>query len=201
MAPNGVDGGWDDTGEEERSDFFDDADGKLAEDGVEVDGSPAPGECVVDGAFGDRHAKHLFEAESLGAELDVVVYPSVGFAAFVIDGTGLFGTRRGGPEFDDVGAASKAKPVAEDGKGADGPAAAPLAVAGLVHALVDSVAVFDEGVRGKDALEVDQGTAPLAVEILVEGRNGDGEELSFPIPRRCWSFRSRWRQGSNRGGA
>ena len=53
---------------------------------IEGDGDAPPGTPVEDFALADGLPRHLFQAESLGTQLDVVVVPLALFAMFIFDG-------------------------------------------------------------------------------------------------------------------
>ena len=52
---------------------------------IEGDGDAPPGTPVEDFALADGLPRHLFQAKSLGAQLDVVVVPLAFFAMFIFD--------------------------------------------------------------------------------------------------------------------
>ena len=87
-------------GLEEGAGLLDGGFGLLAEGGGEGNGDAAAGAVVEDFAVGDGGVEHFFEAEGLGAELDLVVVPLSFLAVFVFDGDGLVGV---GGVFDEVG--------------------------------------------------------------------------------------------------
>lgn len=60
--------------------------GKLAQGIVDRNGEAAAGAPVEDFAVGNVLACHFFQAEGLGAELDLVVMPLGFTAVFVLDG-------------------------------------------------------------------------------------------------------------------
>jgi hypothetical protein len=64
-------------------------DGQRAKWFVENDLGAESGGGVVDEATRDKQAEHFFEANGLGAELDVVVGPATGGAFFVFNRAGL----------------------------------------------------------------------------------------------------------------
>jgi hypothetical protein len=89
--------------------------GVGAEGGVEGDVASSFGGDVKDGAGGHRDAEHLFEAEGLGAELNVVAFPASSPAALVLDREGDVGAAdRVGAEPDEVGDADESKAVAAE---------------------------------------------------------------------------------------
>lgn len=59
--------------------------GARAQVGGELDFSPPLAGGVLDGPARDRDAEHLLETQSLGANLDVVVFPRPSFAQLELD--------------------------------------------------------------------------------------------------------------------
>ena len=147
---------------------------------------------MEDEAGGDVQAEHFFEAEGLGAELDMVVGPAAGGAFFVFDGAGLGDAAGGGiaADLDEVGFTGEAERGGEHGQGAEEFPAGAVFVAWGVDGGVGEVAEDGVLVVDEDALDVDEVGAPLAVELVVEGAEGDGGGLgvhsgSGRARRRC----------------
>ena len=85
-----------------------------------VHGIATPGRAVEQRAFRDRQARHLLEAQGLGAELHLVGIVRLSLAAFVFDRKRLC-SRPWRMDFDRVGVAGQAKPARDERQPAQDP--------------------------------------------------------------------------------
>jgi hypothetical protein len=162
--------------------------GLGAEFGCELNVASRLALFVIDRAAEDGRSEHFFEAEGLGAKLDVVVVPPTFLAAFVFDGRGDLDDRRAAPsssrlapELDEIGAAEEPKPSRRDPEPAFGADSFPFFKPGLVGPLVQGVAAERVLVMDVEPIEVPQGRAAVAVEQGVE--RGEGDEV---VPLGVW---------------
>jgi hypothetical protein len=156
--------------------------GLGAEFGCELDLAPRLALLVIDRAAGDGRSEHFFEAEGLGAKLDVVVVPPAFLAAFIFDGRDDLDDRlaprsssRLAPELDEIGAAEEPKTSGRDPEPAFGTDPFPFFKPGLVGPLVQGVAAERVLVVDVKPVEVPQRRAAVAVEQGVE--RGEGDEV------------------------
>jgi hypothetical protein len=145
--------------------------GLGAEFGCELDLAPRLALLVIDRAAGDGRSEHFFEAEGLGAKLDVVVIPPPFLAAFVFDGRGDLDDRlaarsssRLAPELNEIGAAEQPKTSGRDPEPAFGADPFPFFKTGLVGPFVQGIAPERVLVVDVEPIEVPQGRAAVAVE-------------------------------------
>jgi hypothetical protein len=126
---------------------------------------------VVDRAPRDGHAEHLFEADGLGAELNLVVVPPLAPTALVLHGIwNLSSVRSAVTEFDKVGYPSNPKPVADKSEPACNASAAPGSSGDVVHAAMVERAAGGVHVFNPDAVNPQESAAPFTKEQVIQSR-------------------------------
>ena len=164
--------------------------GQSPELGVEDDIEAVAGLSVKEGARGNGDSQHLFQTESLGAELDLIGAMTFGFAALVLYGEGLPGAgyaRQGcsgravrhAMKFDDIRPAGKPEAqVAKRQPASDAQVAAGLPNA-AVRLLMKMPAFHGQRVFHPDLFQVDESALPFAEQQVLE--RGDREEVVFGV--------------------
>jgi hypothetical protein len=137
---------------------------------------------VIDRADRDDRSEHLFEAEGLGAKLDIVVVPSTFLAAFVFDGQRDLDDCLAPPTFtrlatelNEIGAAEEPESSGRDPEPAFGADPLPFLEPGSVGSLVQGVAAERVLVMDIESIKMPQRRATVAIEQGIE--RGEGDEV------------------------
>jgi hypothetical protein len=143
--------------------------GLRSQEGTEFDLATASARDVIDGPGRDRHPEHLFQAEGLGAELNLVVIPAFTTSSLVLDrirDLAVVGAARA--KLHEIGNPGDLEAVADESKAAGNANRRP-------RTLGDSVgpAMVERPTCGVDVLDPDafgpkQCATPLAEEEVVE---------------------------------
>ena len=123
---------------------------------------------VENGPLGDVDGEHFLKAQSLRADLDVVIYPTAAFAEFEFD----WNQRAVGMLFDKVAFSDETEMVRPNGQGTQQRDAFHDFVAGEVGVVVDNVAFSRVNVGAAHPLDKLQGSTPRTIKIVVEEREG-----------------------------
>ena len=142
----------------------------FAEGGREVYDAPAPGTMVEDRPLRNVLPRHFFEAQGLGAELQVVVFLLAPRPVFVFDGVG-----RGAVELDDVGPTGQPQRRRPKRQGPFHADAFLDRVLGFVHLPMHGPAPKGVQVLVERLLLMNQGALPRTVAIVLQG--GDHDEI------------------------
>lgn len=148
---------------------MDGLDGGFAEVIGEIDEEASGGGGVIDVAERDGARQHFFEAEGLGAKLELVVFPVAFSPAFVFDGVEFSRFF-----FEEVGDANEVVAAGEDPHSADLKEVAAAGNALLVDILVEKFSFHGVRVFGEDIVQIHQIVSSGAVIVVVEGGDGDG---------------------------
>jgi hypothetical protein len=139
--------------------------------GCELDTSPPSARDVIDRAGGDRDAEHLFEADGLRAELNLVVVPTLATTSLVLDRLrDLASLRPSVAEFDEIGHPRESQTVADQSESAGGAAGRARPIGNGVGATVVERPAGRVDVFDPYPLDPQQRTAPFAEQEVIQGR-------------------------------